>query len=371
MVSEPEFDPHEQVHEQAEFPCRECGANLEWNPVAQALACDYCGAQQTVPVENRVIEEYPLEAAGAAARGYGAKRRVADCKNCGARTSFEGSATARHCVFCGSSNVLEQDANRNAIRPESVVPMDVGRAEVKKAFRRWLKKLWFRPNALQDTKRFDAIGVYVPFWTFDCHVESAWSADSGTYYYVTVTRHRTVNGKRVSYSAQERRVRWTPAWGERSDDYDDVLVNASHAVSEKLLRKLGGFRTTGLVPYQPAYLAGWRAEEYRIDLEHGWDRGRGIVVDSQERRCAGDVPGDTHRHLRVSNELSNVRWKHILLPLWTLTYRFKGKTYPILINGQTGRVSGDAPYSVIKITFFVLLCMGLVLGLLLLFGAFK
>jgi hypothetical protein len=201
--------------------------------------------------------------------------------------------TALSCVFCGSSNVLKQDANRNAIRPESLVPMDVGRRDVERAFHRWLKGLWFRPNALRKTRDFDAVGVYLPFWTFDCAVHSDWSAQSGTYYYVTVTKTRTVNGKTQTYTTQERRTRWRPAWGQRDDGYDDLLVNASHAVSESLVRELGGFDTRGLVPYRPEYLAGWRAEEYRRDLEQGWEDGERAVVESQRARCAGDVPGDT------------------------------------------------------------------------------
>lgn len=337
-----------------EFPCAECGAAMAWDPDADALACAYCGSQRPVPRANTAIEERGLEEVGSAARGLGVELRVTACETCGARVTFEGRATAERCVFCGSPSVLSQEANRSALRPESLVPLDVGRAAVEEHFRRWRDSLWFRPNALRGVNLSSAVGIYVPFWTFDARVHSSWSADSGTYYHVPVTETVMVNGKPTVRTRMERRTRWRPAWGEREDTYDDELVLASAGQPADLVRKLGAFELSGLVPYQPHYLAGWRAEEYSIDLEEGWGQARSRIVRSQESRCAGDVPGDTHRFLQVHNQFDGVRWKHLLLPVWSLQYRLGGTTYTVLVHGQTGRIVGRAPYSWRKILFGVL-----------------
>lgn len=252
---------------------------------------------------------------------------------------------------------MPQEANRNLLRPESLIPLDVGRERAQAAFRKWVGGLWFRPNALKQAKNLTAVGVYVPAWTFDARVHSAWSADSGTYYYVTRTyTTTTVNGRRVTRTRRVRKVRWPPAWGERRDTYDDLQVLASHVVRGDLARKLGEFDTSALVPYRPGYLAGWQAEEYQTDLEQGWILGKQRITAAQRERCAGDVPGDTYRNLRVRDTLSDVRWKHVLLPMWSLTYQFRGKPYPVLVHGQNGNVVGEAPYSWVKI-------LGAVLGL--------
>jgi hypothetical protein len=125
-------------------------------------------------------------------------------------------------------------------------------------------------------------------------------------------------------------------------------------MSSRRVDALGPFDTSKLVSYRPEYLAGWHAEEYSIDLEQGWRSGEARVVESQRERCAGDVPGDTYRNLRVKNHIFDVRWKHILLPIWSLQYRYKAKTYTVLINGQNGKIVGDAPYSAYKIALLVL-----------------
>ncbi|MFT4543545.1 MAG: hypothetical protein ACI835_006020, partial [Planctomycetota bacterium] len=265
-----------------------------------------------------------------------------------------GTSTAEHCVYCGSSSVLAQDSNRNALRPESLVPLDLGRDEVAAQFKDWIQGLWFRPNALKQVDPTHATGVYVPFWTFDSRVHSDWSADAGYYYYVTETYTVQVDGKTQMRTRQVRKIRWVPAWGSRDDAYDDDLVAASAGMPNELLKELGEFDLDALVPYRPEYLSGWRAEEYQVDLSDGWERGKQAVIESQEARCSGDVPGDTQRHLRIQNRIFDVRWKHVLLPVWSLQYGLGGKTYTVLVHGQNGTVAGDAPLSWIKILLLVL-----------------
>lgn len=343
-----------------EFPCEQCGADMAWDPATDCLNCEFCGNRVEVPREEGVILERRLDEAPGAERGLGLEMRVAGCDTCGARVSFEGNATADVCVYCGSANVLVQEANRNAIRPESLVPLDVSREEVRENFAKWIKGLWFRPNALKKTKRFEAIGIYVPFWTFDADVHSNWSADAGYYYYVTETYTTMVNGKPVVRTRQVQKIRWRPAWGARDDAFDDLLIHASKGQPAGLVRELGHFETADLVPYKPEYLAGWRAEEYGLDLEQGWQAGQEEIARIQEQRCSGDVPGDTQRNLRVQNRIRNVRWKHVLLPIWSLQYRFGGKTYTVLVHGLTGKIVGKAPYSWIKISLLVLTILAII-----------
>jgi DNA-directed RNA polymerase subunit RPC12/RpoP len=338
---------------------------MRWEPDVDALFCEYCGARVAVPRGEGVVLERPLSEAGHAARGLGLETRVARCSRCGAQVAYDDRATAVECVFCGSPQVLEQESNRNALRPESLIPLDVGKDTVERAFRTWIGGLWFRPNALKRMRAFRAIGVYVPFWTFDARVHSDWSADAGFYYYVQVPALVMVNGKPTMRMRTERRVRWEPAWGARDDAYDDLLVHASRGLPPGLASKLGTYDLAKLVPYRPEYLAGWRAEEYALDLATGWEAAQARIVETQAARCSGDVPGDTQRNLRVANRISDVRWKHVLLPLWSLTYAHAGKSYAVLIHGQTGKVVGDAPLSWVKI---LLLVLGLLVGLALLLG---
>ena len=344
------------------FPCHECGAGMRWDPTRNGLACDYCGATREVEALEAEIGERSLGSAGASRRGLGLELRVVQCKTCGARIALEPPITTDSCDFCGSTNVLQQDANRNAIRPGSLVPLDLGRAMVEQQFRRWLRRLWFRPSDLKRTKRFDAVGIYVPFWAFDCEADSSWTAMSGTSVHRGQLGRMLPTGRPRTRSTIQERISWSPATGDRHDSIRDEHVHASKGRGAELVRKLGPFNLEQLVPYRPEYLAGWRAEEYQIDLEQGWNLGRRAIKERQRLLCGGDVPGDTHKDLNVRTTISGVRWKHVLLPIWSLSYRFRGKTYAVLVHGQSGRVVGKAPWSAVKLGFALFAVSALILA---------
>lgn len=360
-LEEASYRAKESPRAEADLTCDECGAPLRWSPDVGALTCEHCGAHRDVAVAQGTIVERPLteEAVSTAARGLGRAVKVLSCETCDARVSFEGASVSEACPFCGSPGVLAQEANRNSLRPESLIPLEVGEGHVKKAFHKWIHGLWFRPNALKKTKRFNAVGVYVPAWTYDADVHSDWSAQSGTYYYVTRSYTVRQNGRSVRRTRRVRKVRWRPAWGDRDDSYDDVLVIASKGIDGKLGQRLGPFAADGLVPYSPEYLAGWRAEEYQTDLEQGWVEAKQRIEVSQRSRCASDVPGDTQRALKVQNRITDIHWKHVLLPMWSVTYQFRGRPYAVLVHGQSGRIVGRAPYSWIKILLFILMLLAI------------
>jgi hypothetical protein len=73
--------------------------------------------------------------------------------------------------------------------------------------------------------------------------------------------------------------------------------------------------------------------------------------------CAAEVPGDTHRNLRISPEFSGQTFKHMLVPVWLLTYTYGAKPYQVLVNGFTGEMAGQYPLSTWKIALLVLIAI--------------
>jgi len=336
--------------------CPTCRAEMAFDPARQQLHCEHCGTTTDVPRQGTVAEHDLWQGlAESARRGLGTPVRTTRCQECGATVSFSQSVTSTECDFCGSSQVLAQEENRQLIRPESVVPFNVDGKQAAVRFREWLKGLWFRPSDLKARANVTELnGVYVPYWTFDAMVDSSWTADAGYYYYETEEYTETDDkGNTQVKTRQVRLVRWEPASGARHDRYDDLLVCASRGLPEALARKLSSFDTAGLKPYDPAYLAGWKAEEYAIDLKQAWQQAQATIESTQQNRCSSDVPGDTHRSLRVSNRFGDETFKHVLLPLWISAFRYGSKVYRFLVNGQTGEVVGKAPWSAAKLALFI------------------
>lgn len=339
---------------------------MAFDPAAGAMACPYCGTNVAFDEHegNQEIVEYDLEhgLAAASERGFGAEVRRSTCQQCGASVCFGGNVTATVCDFCGSNQVLQEQELRRLIRPESLVAFHVDKGRAGDEFKSWIGGLWFRPSDLKHRAQVaDIGGVYVPYWTFDAEVDSNWTAQSGYYYYETERYTTTENGQTVSKTRQVRKTRWVPAWGSRNDVFDDVLVCASKGLPIELARKLQTFDTGALVPYTPEYLAGFKAEEYAVELNEGWQDAVNQMSTVQRQRCSRDVPGDTQRFLNVRNSFSDQTFKHVLLPIWIASYRYGDTVHQFLVNGQTGEVTGTAPWSWFKIGLFSAFIIGLVI----------
>ena len=213
------------------FPCKQCGAQLTYEAGKQAMTCQYCGFAQPMPVQaaRGAVQEIPIEEGyRLAARGLGVAVTTLSCKDCGATVNVAQGERTADCAFCGSKQVLQVETDANAIRPESLVAFQVDKAAANKRFADWLKGLWFRPNDLKRIAKVQELGgVYVPFWTFDAHVDSDWTAEAGYHYYETEEYTTVEDGESVTRTRQVQYTRWESAWGSRHDFYDDTLICAS------------------------------------------------------------------------------------------------------------------------------------------------
>jgi hypothetical protein len=299
--------------------------------------------------------------------GWDTEIKTIKCENCGATIS--SNERSGECPFCDSPYVKELTKKPSIIRPENLIPFKINNKRAKDLYYEWLGKGFFRPSNLQKIGKLEQLkGIYVPFWTYDTHAHSNWTADSGYYYYETETYSDWEDGKRVTKTRQVRKTRWVPSSGARNDFYDDVLIVASKGLDYHLVFKIYPFHLQELIPYKPEFLTGWLAEDYQIDVKQGWGIAKQQVIDSQYKRCGNDVPGDTYRFLNVNTSFSNITYKHILLPIWVASYQYKDKVYNFLVNGQTGEVQGYAPISWLKVGAVAAAIAGIVGALIYYFG---
>ena len=347
------------------FSCPACGAEATWNPAKQALVCAFCGSTSPAQIEltaggEEVIRENDLVSALRAIpddqRGWQAQKTSVRCQSCQAISVFDAARVGQRCDFCGSSALVPYEEIKEAFRPESLLPMKLAETQVRESIRQWYGSRWFAPNKLKRGALTDQVkGLYIPYWTFDAQVRAQWTAESGYYYYVSET-YRDANGNQQT--RQVRKIRWEPSAGSLGHFFDDELVPASRGVQPEMLRGVEPFPTKELVPYKPGFLSGWVVERYQIDLLAAAQQARAEMDAELERLCAAQVPGDTHRSLQVNADYSGQTFKHILVPLWLLTYAFRRKTYQVVINGYTGAIAGKYPLSWAKILIAVLLGLG-------------
>ncbi len=346
------------------FPCATCGSELRFAPDAVELRCDHCGHREPIHTDHAArtdaVREHDFLTAIEAAPPPEAMEdtRTSHCPNCGADVEFDPDLHATECPYCATPVVTGTGVHRQ-IKPAAVLPFVLEEAVARDAMTDWLGALWFAPNGLRQYARKGRrlSGVYMPCWTFDADTKTRYRGQRGTVH--TRTHTVTRNGKPARVTTSE--VRWRAVSGRVARFFDDVLVIASTALPDRFRRAMTRWDLTRLEPYMPEYLAGFRAEAYSIDLGNAWTEARDIMDRQIRRDIKFDIGGDRQRIDAMDTAISDVTYKHILVPLWLAAYKYRGTSYRFVVNGQTGEVQGERPWSAWKL-FFAFLAAAIVAG---------
>jgi len=370
----PPVAPPEKIHR---YPCPACGADLLYEPTDGFLSCPYCRHKEPIPtsadqVEEQSFEQY-LQIRPEQMKQLAANALEVQCQSCGALITFTPPEVARECDFCGAHIVAQAKSADPILAPAGVLPFRVTQPQANTGLRQWLSSRWFAPNALKSFAQPDAIsGVYLPFWTYDTNTTSYYSGERGEHYYVNETYYeRDSQGNQIARTRQVQHTRWYSVSGTVSRWFDDILVPATVSLAQKRLEALEPWDLAELKPYDPAYLSGYKAQRSQVDLAHGFERVKQIAADVIQSDVRRDIGGDEQRIQNVSTHYSGITFKHLLLPVYAGAYRFNQRVFQIIVNGRTGEIQGDRPYSFWKIALFVIALLFVALVIALVFGSVK
>ncbi|HEY2433895.1 MAG TPA: hypothetical protein VGI12_14565 [Vicinamibacterales bacterium] len=339
-------------------PCPACGAQAEWNPGKQKLVCPFCGTESPYAIDAATgkIEELDLVKALREMpddqRGWLTEKRTVQCRSCKAVSVFDPTRVGQRCEFCGSPELVDYEEIKAPIRPQSLLPFRVAESAVREQIRRWYQSKWLAPGSLKTRALVDTVkGVYIPYWTFDAQVVCPWTAEAGYYYYTQET-YRDDKGNQQTRQVQQ--TRWEPASGSVEHFFDDEPVPGTQGVSRALLKQVEPFPTNELVAYDTSFLSGFVVEHYQVVLLDAAKASEDQMRVKLMALCAAQIPGDTHRGLTIEPTFSGRTFKHILVPLWLLTYTYGAKVFHLLVNGSTGRMAGEYPKSFWKVFFLII-----------------
>jgi hypothetical protein len=283
------------------------------------------------------------------------------CPGCGAQLEETPDVTAANCCYCDTPFVDER-RHEQRIKPGSLLPFTVDASSARKAYERWITKLWFAPRELaRRAQRVEGLqGIYVPYWSYNSHSMTYYTGLRGEDYFVTKQVRVKEGGHVVTKSKRVRKTRWYPAHGVVGKRFEDVLVLASKGLPEPQAAALEPWDLDALVPYQRGFLFGFRSERYQVDLEQGFDRAKTLMHPAIARAIARDIGGDRQRVITQRTSYRNIAFKHLLLPVWITAFRYRERVYRVLVNARTGAVKGERPWSWAKIGAAAVLAMAVV-----------
>jgi Zn finger protein HypA/HybF involved in hydrogenase expression len=318
------------------FRCPQCAGQTAFNVARGGLTCTNCGYYEPPPqhLVGKGAEEFEfkVETLSRAARGWGEARKELSCTQCAGSTSVPLDNLTHTCPFCGSHQVIQRQAPQEVLRPRFLIPFAVEPSACRERAAAWLGNTWMVPVSLRGlavSTSFTAI--YIPFWTFDAIVEADWRAEVGR-------TERTGSGK-------NRRTRTVWRWesGHVQRAFDDLLTSGTRQVSLLLLGQVGNYDPDRLVVYDPKYLAGLQSQSYDIALEDAWEMARALMREMVRADCRDRTSTDKVRNFSAQLDYQEETWRYILVPLYLAAYQHGGRTYQVLVNGQTGAIAGQRP----------------------------
>ncbi len=349
-----EFEPNVvSTNEDTDKKCPQCGGVMDYDPATGGMKCPFC--EYTEAIETPVDEEGNAkpkqaqeldfdEAEHTANCDWGVATKTVICKSCGGEMIYDAMQTAGECPYCGSNQVMEA-ADKTSMAPGGIVPFKLDSKQADENFKKWIGSLLFCPNNAKKFARSGSFkGVYLPYWTFDTKTDSAYTAKYGE--------------EREDKEGNKETV-WHNTRGEFRLKIDDELVIGTNQYDDSVLAGIEPFETKNNVAYDPKYISGFICERYSVGIKDAWEKAKNKIKDKIRSGITRKIEDkyDTHQviDLKINTDFSDITYKYLLLPVWMSSFKYEGKIYKFIVNGQTGKVSGKAPVSPWKVALAVLI----------------
>ncbi len=331
------------------FKCPCCGAALVFDGVSQTLECSSCGNSFEVETLKQ-LDECAGETAKQSKfdwehyepRSYEPDGEIDlasySCPSCGAEIAGDNNLGATICPYCGNSTIVKRNFE-GTLRPDYIIPFKTDKSGAMRAFENACANAPFLPKEFKDKRVVEKMtGVYVPYWMFDCDCEasavfnatrvSAWS--DGRFDYVKTDFYKLIRAGNISFA--------------------NVPVDASSKTDNRYMEGVEPFDYGAAVDFNAGYLSGYLADRYDVSaddsIERANERVKNTAAGILNNTAAGFYASIIPESSRVSFSGGKIRYS--LLPVWMLNIKYMDKMYKYVINGQTGKVSGEFPTSKAK-----------------------
>lgn len=345
------------------YKCPNCGAPLKFNAESQNWDCEFCLSSFDVETLEKLLDQSTSkEQAQQAAEDvkqqhrhedFSDKVRVFSCPSCGGQVLADENTAATFCIFCHNPAIVEENLS-GEFRPAQIIPFKTTKEDATNAFRKLCRKRPLLPGLFHQNTNIEKItGLYVPFWLYSCHAQASLSA--------AAQRISRWSDSNYNYTKTD----YYEVFRSGKMDFSRVPADGSKKMDNDLMDSLEPYQYADLKEFSMAYLSGYLAEKYDMDDKETYPRARERMTQTAKNKLRETI--QTYDAVQIRDfrpAFTGERADYVLLPVWMLNTRYKGKDYLFAMNGQTGKIVGNLPISVPKLIGWFGLITGVVLAIL-------
>jgi len=325
--------------------CPNCASNLVYDSTHGASICRNCGGLFAPDTLEKVgsfgLPNPEKNYDGTVEVSKDDESRVEIvCNACGAEIVTDKNTSSTFCAFCGSPALVTRRLTRE-FKPDYIIPFKFDKEKAISLFEEHCAKIDHLPKDFKSKKVLSKMtGLYVPTWIISSEVE------------VNVTGQGCM-GKMVD-SAYSENYRASGGnfshltYGKVKFRLKNVPFDGELKIANRLMAAAEPFDYSELVRFKPEYLQGYFAEKYDempLDMTDRiykrFDKYALKVCDEITFGYDDFIPNSDGSITRYNNQ----DIKYALLPCWFLSLDYDGRNYQYIVNGQTGKVSGEFPYA--------------------------
>ena len=229
------------------------------------------------------------------------------------------------------------------LAPDRVLPFRISYQEAQQILRQWMGKSFWHPSDLARSAVVEMMQpVYVPYWVFSARTWTYWTADTSD----------------VPFGA---RASWRPISGEHHGQYAGLLIGASSVLTPAETHAICPFDLAQGLPPEQVDLTNAVYEQFRVQRRYARPLAQQGLESYEVEACRQYVPGNA-RNIHVNVRLDGLTSEPVLVPVWIMAYRYEDRVFRFLINGQTGKATGDAPSDWKKAALIVGIVAAVVIG---------
>jgi hypothetical protein len=245
------------------------------------------------------------------------------------------------CPACHSAQLEPQPSITRPEPPELILDYKITNPQLRQNLNEWLNGVWLRPKELNEKNLIHQLTkTFIPIWLIDGKVTGTWQTRMGFDYQVASSQEIFLNGSWTTRKKTETRIRWEPRAGAIDRYYKNLKVPALEEHSQ-LTQGLGRFRLATVTNYSSERINMAFIRVPNLLPDEAWPTAKSSFDRLAASDCQVASNAQHFEDFQIHAEYQDQNWTQLLLPVFTTAYRDEdGKTYPILINGQNGKIFG-------------------------------